>query len=349
MNAQQPSQPLTLSAHPKLWFFKLTQLSHLSLFKTSVLMISVMLLILFLSGIFALNSETGTFKHLNAIGSALFLSVLIPTAISLVVHVLRLSEGYLTELRPVLSCSDEVFAEFMYKVSHEKRRFLLLWGTIGLGIGAWLQRDNITALLSSKEQLPAYYYLMNLLALCLWSLMFQVFNTLTRNARMFGLIVRDHLEVNLLDLKGLSPCSKVAIVPVLLAVGLYVVYPLIWIGKPVNFSGLLFPILFTVPSLLMMFLLPLLPLKKKIHLQKERQVNALTRAINGDKTALKTTCLSGQNERITLLEMIQFRQYFEKLSEWGIDAPALKKVSLYIFLPPLTWVAAALVEQLITG
>ncbi len=333
----------------KLWFLKLPELTGLSHLKLSALMTLIFVLLLVITGLLAQNPTTGSFKHLGSIGSALFVSVWIPTAISLVVHVLSSSKSYLDELRPVLSCSDEVFLQLKNKVTHEKRIFLITWGCVGLAVGGTLQWEHLHYLLTTDKQLPPFYYLLNLLVLFLWSLMFQVFNTLIRNARLFGEIVGDHLEVNLLDLKQLSPCSKVAIVPVLLAVGLYVVYPLNWVGKPLELSDMFFPMLFTLPSLLLMFLLPLLPLKRKIQQQKEQQISAITKAIKGDKSALAGSYLTHESNTVTTLEMLQFRQYIEKLNDWGIDSPALKKISLYVLLPPSTWVAAALVEQLVTG
>ncbi|MFT4929887.1 MAG: uncharacterized membrane protein YidH (DUF202 family) [Phenylobacterium sp.] len=331
-----------------MWFFKLSQLARTSHLKLSVLMALVFLWLLLMMGLLAQN-DAGNFKHSGAIGSALFVSVWIPTAISLVVHVLTRSQSYLDELRPVLACSDAEFSQLKTNVTHEKHTFLIIWGGIGLAVGCTLQWEHLHYLITTDKSLPPFYYLLNVLVLFLWSLMFQVFNTLIRNARLFGQIIQDHLEVNLLDLKRLSPCSKVAIVPVLLAVGLYVVYPLNWVGKPQDYSEMIFPAIFTLPSLLLMFLLPLLPLKRKIQQQKEQQISAITQAINGDKSALKTTYLGGEAHTVTTLEMIQFRQYLEKLNDWGIDSPALKKISVYVLLPPSTWVAAALVEQLVTG
>lgn len=335
--------------HSKLWFFKLMALSRLSHLKLAVVIAAILLLLMVLTDLFTQDPKTGALIYFNAIGPALFVSIWIPTAFSLVVHVLSLSESYLDELRPILNCSDEVFKQLKTDVTHEKKPFLLLWGGLGLMVAILLKKQDLVLLLTTDEKLPAFYYLINLLTLLLWGLMFQVFNALTRNARLFGQIIRDHLEINLLDLKRLSPCSKIAIVPVLLAVGLYVVFPLTWVGRPVDFADLTFPILFTVPSLLVMFLMPLLPLKKKIQQQKEQQIKLITQAIVGDKAALKDSYLHQQNPNVTLMEMIQFRQYIEKLNDWGIDAPALKKVSLYVLLPPMTWVAAALVEQLVTG
>ena len=62
-------------------------------------------------------------------------------------------------------------------------------------------------------------------------------------------------------------------------------------------------------------------------------------------------------QRVTLLDdaenlsavtrLLIYRREIQQAPEWPFDMPALTRLGLYLILPPLTWVAAALIENLV--
>jgi uncharacterized membrane protein len=331
----------------KLWFVRIIELSKLSAISVATIILASILSLLYFTGMFAFD-DSGRLIHIANIGDSLFISLWIPTTYFIVVIALRRSEQQLTKLRPYLPCSDKEFTSLLLNIYSSKKTSMLTWGIIGVLVGILTQFNGLKYIYENHEKVPASIYVMMVLGLCLWTLIFQVFSVLIRNAQNFGEIAKSYLEVNLVNINSTSPFSNVAIQPVLLAAGIYMLWPLKWIGSPINFSELTLPLLLTVPSLMFMLFLPLLPARRKIQQQKKTEIALLDDAINGNLSALKDSYIKRDMDRVTLPELIQFRQYIHSVNEWAIDAPALRQISLYIVLPPLTWIGAALVEQMVT-
>jgi hypothetical protein len=48
-----------------------------------------------------------------------------------------------------------------------------------------------------------------------------------------------------------------------------------------------------------------------------------------------------------ITRLLLYRREIQQASEWPFDMPTLTRLGLYLILPPLTWVAAALIENLV--
>ena len=55
-----------------------------------------------------------------------------------------------------------------------------------------------------------------------------------------------------------------------------------------------------------------------------------------------------QPEELTRLnDLLAYRREIAGVSEWPFDLGAMSRLGLYLVIPPLTWVGAALIENLV--
>ena len=84
----------------------------------------------------------------------------------------------------------------------------------------------------------------------------------------------------------------------------------------------------------------------------EQAVGCATRAVSGDSalevrfTADVPGLAEGEAMR-SLNDLLQYRREVNSTSEWPFDVGALSRLALYLIIPPLTWVGAALIENLV--
>jgi hypothetical protein len=57
--------------------------------------------------------------------------------------------------------------------------------------------------------------------------------------------------------------------------------------------------------------------------------------------------LNDAGELDAVNRLLLYRREVQQVSEWPFDMLALTRLGLYLILPPLTWVAAALIENMV--
>ena len=71
----------------------------------------------------------------------------------------------------------------------------------------------------------------------------------------------------------------------------------------------------------------------------------IARALNGEPDAMQGSELGDEARTLDRLQLLQWRRELEAAREWALDAPVLRRFALFVALPLLSWVAAALVER----
>lgn len=89
----------------------------------------------------------------------------------------------------------------------------------------------------------------------------------------------------------------------------------------------------------LLFYLPLSGVRSAVRETKKRRIEALQAAIE-----------SADRAKVQELEaLLAHRERVQHLSTWPVDLSILSRVALYLIIPPLAWVGAALVESLVQG
>ena len=95
--------------------------------------------------------------------------------------------------------------------------------------------------------------------------------------------------------------------------------------------------------MLLMLFLPIWPVHRLLAEKKRRTLDDLTQQI---VSAPKLT--DDQASALAVLNpLLAFRREIMHVSEWPFDIGLLARLLLYLILPPLTWVGAALIENLV--
>lgn len=94
----------------------------------------------------------------------------------------------------------------------------------------------------------------------------------------------------------------------------------------------------TVPVALTVLVLPILGVHRGVAFAKERELDRLT---------LLLETADRDSERFLLLSL--YRQRIAETSEWPLSAGSASRVVLYVVIPPFAWIAAALVENVVSN
>jgi len=93
-------------------------------------------------------------------------------------------------------------------------------------------------------------------------------------------------------------------------------------------------------------LLPVRGLHERLRAAKREELARVNAAIRGDAGALRGSPL-GRRERPALADLLAWRRFVESVPEWPIDVSTLGRTALYVGIPLLSWVGAALVERVL--
>lgn len=94
------------------------------------------------------------------------------------------------------------------------------------------------------------------------------------------------------------------------------------------------------------FLLPVWPLHKRLQHAKREELGIINRQL-GHVRPQSSTAIDNAEQLDEVNRLLLYRREIQQVSEWPFDMPALTRLGLYLILPPLTWVAAALIENLV--
>ncbi len=122
------------------------------------------------------------------------------------------------------------------------------------------------------------------------------------------------------------------------------------LADPIQYERLVNLILIPMGVLLTMFgyffLRPVVIIRDRIQLAKTKELANIQSAINGDRSKLVHTQISHIAEEFSAPDLMRYEEKIESLWEWPIQGN-LQRLVLYVMLPPIAWVLAALVERLV--
>jgi hypothetical protein len=89
-----------------------------------------------------------------------------------------------------------------------------------------------------------------------------------------------------------------------------------------------------------LFVAPVWPLHKRLKAAKQAMLAVVQQQIN----QVSSAPLRDMSELATLLT---FRREVASVAEWPLDISVLARFSLYLVIVPLTWIGAALIENVV--
>ncbi|MFP6836130.1 MAG: hypothetical protein VB948_08480, partial [Pseudomonadales bacterium] len=145
------------------------------------------------------------------------------------------------------------------------------------------------------------------------------------------------MELDIYRLDHLKPLARVAATDILVVADGLVLMPLQSIDAEFRIGNYTAGLIVGVPSAALLFLLPLWGLHKNIRRAKAERLQALRSRLDEvdreDVSQLET--LTAHIDRV------------RTMPNWPIDTQTVTRVFAYVIIPPLAWVGAALVENLV--
>lgn len=256
---------------------------------------------------------------------------MIVVALVAAVQVIRRSRQLLDEMG--LNCDDRRRAELREAMD-----------TMAAAPAAWVMGISLLAgllhagFLLTAEQTLVTSIIGSLGTLLVWVVVTHVAVAFIFNARLFAQIGERYLQIDLHRPATVKPLGRAALLPVLGLVATQALYPLLWVGGQINLGAILPGFLVTTAAMIFLFLRQVLPLHRRMaHLKRMAIDEIESRIARADQSAPDET-LSALND------LLQYRDYLMRVSEWPFQMGTLARWSLYLLIPPLTWVGAALIE-----
>jgi hypothetical protein len=312
------------------------------------LLLSVCVYALYLGFTRVFGTDVGALPGLsveNAWASEIILSLLVGVAPTLTVYTMRGAVRDLYDLRPVLRCSDEEYAELRRRITAIRPRVLEVVG-LAVGIGAAFQIALEPSVWADGKAPPlgdptlTWISLRNGLNAYMFARAIYIEIAL---ARAFSTLGNHIATISLLDSAPLAPFGRRGLRSVGLWMGVTLFYSLLYVG---NWAADVLPMLLV--SFLIFafgaFLLPVLGAHRRIQQARSAELGRVRAAI---QTTLDALLVSGPVEMPggRLADLVAYEGRIAAVRAWPFDTPTLLRFGFYLALGLGSWFGAALVER----
>ena len=94
-----------------------------------------------------------------------------------------------------------------------------------------------------------------------------------------------------------------------------------------------------------MLLLPMWPAHKLLKARKSEEIRLINASLDDLRSEEE---LYPDRERLQAINsLLDHRAHLQNVSDWPIDVGSISRLAFYLIIPPLTWVGAALIENLV--
>ncbi len=221
----------------------------------------------------------------------------------------------------------------------------LILGAIHMSLVSGSATDLVQRMLSSTPEFLSMFG-----SLLVWIIMTTVISMLIQQATTIARLARHQTRINLFNTRALLPFGRIAIGSSLAIIGALALFPLIGAEIGVDLKQILPGAIATLIPLGVIFLLPVWPIHRRVSTLKEAHLadigskidHKMAKAAHNDSAAAPPAEISTE-----LAALLVYRREVLDVSSWPFDLGNVTKLAFYMFIPPLTWVAAALIENLV--
>ena len=272
---------------------------------------------------------------------ALFFVCIVAYIIPVFHFVSERSQAALKELRQNGLISAEEEERLRVRVSHRSWR----WVTVNLAVStalwfsqSWLLTGELVIMVNSLfRHYPGFVATAG--PWLVWITVTCTVHALVDNARMFRQLARK-VDVDILNISSLIPFGRMAVSSTLLVIGAQSFFSIMWLGGDTSVWTTIPGLVPTTAALVYLFVAPVWPLHKRLKHAKQAQLAVVQQQIN----QISSAPVRDMSDLATLLT---FRREVASVAEWPLDISVLARFSLYLVIVPLTWIGAALIENVV--
>jgi len=286
------------------------------------------------------NGET----RWSILGQSLFFAFINAYALTMTASVIARAQRALDQLRPELDLSAEEFEHIRQSLSGAPRRVLAGVALAGLAAGL-IHNALLSYALDAGGSGTASLIASSASTILTWFVMLHCIFALIRNAELFDELGRSRIRVDLLRPAQVEPFGVAAWLPATALMGTQIAYPLLSLGG-LNLLASLPGFGLTLISVIYLLIRPMWNVHK--HLREAR--TALLRSIDTRLTQWRsrTPDLNLADDALQeVTSLLQFRAQVDSLPVWPFNPALAARWLFYVIIPPVTWVLAALTENLV--
>jgi hypothetical protein len=178
-------------------------------------------------------------------------------------------------------------------------------------------------------------------SMTVWIVAAQVIYSRAHDALLLSRLGRSFVEVDVFQPDRLGAFARVGILDFLLAMGALALTPLQALDAEFRYYNYSFAFAVVLPGSAFLLLAPMWGIHQRLLEVKARALAA----IEADIAAASR----GHDEQplLHLNALVERRAYLRSVHTWPMDLRAVSRVGFYLIIPPLAWIAAALVEMLV--
>lgn len=270
---------------------------------------------------------------------ALFFATLFAYMIPVHHLIMQRSLNALAQLSPQLAEHPELISTTADQLLQKPRRWHLQ--TLSAGLVAGLIHNFLIlgeqGLALTVSQPGSVLNL--IITTALWVVMTATIASLMETAVLFRDLT-GKVAIDVLNIRALTPFGAVAVSSTLALIGAQAAFPLLIVGSETSWVSFAPGLVATGAPMIVIFLLPVVPLHRRIAAAKQA---ALDRVAN----LLAPLQQSDQPDYATLLPLLTYRREVLAAPDWPFDTGVIGRLALYLIIPPLTWIGAALIEILV--
>ncbi len=254
----------------------------------------------------------------------------------------------LDELRPLLTIDGELFDQYRDLLDSQSPLSALGWLVFAvlcaLGHMVLLRGSPAAAVAAVQESTGGLLSMLG--AILIWVVMTTVIVKLVEQAIVFSRLGRHHTRVSLLNFEGLLPFGRVSMSASLVVIGALALFPLINLGEESHLAESVPGAIAALIPLVVMFVIPVWPLHERLRRLKTaelRRINAqIAQAVDGAAPAdLSSASLT------ELSPLLLYRREIAHTPTWPFDLGNVARLAFYLVIIPMTWVGAALIENVV--
>ena len=271
----------------------------------------------------------------DLLSSAAFFAISLTIIAAATPHMFRGAAEDFAALSPMFDMTPEESARFQRALVSMPNQQLWWLTVTGVCIGlahAWI----LGALTTDIAGLTQAFATLSIWVTIMWTV-----PALIGNAFTFSDLGAMAKPILLLP-ANITPFGMAAVRPIIFIVGMLSAYSILLSTAPLGPS--LIGFLACMGSAFGLFFIPLRGIRKTIREEKQKAITALDHQIAEcqDLTSMD------KNELSSLDALLALRDRINAVSSWPLGLAGVKRVMIYVVIPPLTWSAAAIVEMLIS-
>ncbi|MEZ5558177.1 MAG: hypothetical protein R3E86_06470 [Pseudomonadales bacterium] len=276
--------------------------------------------------------------------AALFFSVIIAYIVPMFHFICERTHAALDQLRGVLDIDADQLAACQQRIYRKP----IVWFVVVLALGnlAWILQSLM--LFGSPAEFfhqvseSAAVAAVVLGTVLVWNVMTLVLGALIDSARLFGHVAR-YARVELLDPARLRPFANIAVLSTLSIIGAQAAFPIMLLQSELDSAAFVPGFIATSVPLVLLAVLPVWPVHARIAAAKQ----ALLETLNQRIAELPAPDPRRPESLARLAPLLTYRREILQAPEWPFDMGNLTRLGLYLIIPPLTWIGAALIEHLV--